>query len=1003
MQGIPDKIIGERYKVIETFEHGFKCQDSKSDTTVWLKPMQDEIANDPVLLAEAKSRCDALKNIRHEGIAQMLDVVSEEGGKTYMVIEYVEGVTLRRWMQEHREDGVIPAKYSIPILKQLASALDLAHSFNAIHRHLMPECIMVTEKGNTKILNLGLPYAGSDNEWVREPWRKNGWEAFYRAPEQWRGQICTNWTDIYALGCIAYEMFSGHVPFDVPDLNLLHGAVLLEMPPAILSLPVAAQGTITRSLAKKPSERFNSCEDYIRALAFETTPTKTVPKPTTGRVPSITQTSLGQELSNVAWTAVATAVNPYIPARQETGTVRGTTKNIPVALPNLPNTGTVRSITRPVPTQSVTKSVTGRYSPYSTSHVPLDPNNLSADSSWSDESQGLKGILLKVVIPFVIVAIVASVMYYMLIRRMDQFGTDDFVYTQEDMNQLTPNQMPLNNYTFDMTEAKSDDAQENNVTDETNAEKKKGEGTDKDSDKASDKDSDKNSEKDSDKPSDESSPSPKDDSQSPGAQPPKKGEKSDGAGTNASGNEKMSYESEDTGALTPVKPRKKMPKPEETLKRDALGTAVIEAYIGNQKIRNASITIGQKTFVGSVEAKAFISEKKKFDVSADFVDANHKAYHGESSFIIDWGNKKIVKVKMQKVAGSAIIVATIDGKPVEGADVFVDRKIYKTPDCEIEAKLDVERKVDAKVFYKDDAKGMMFGSQSFVIDWRGPKKIYIEMKERSSISSAEKTERLLALNVDDSPGNGDASTAKDAEDQPMFMELLWVEPGSFEMGSNAEDAGREEKPRHTVEISNGFWLGKYEVTQEEYRAMARFVGLDDDRSYYVGPRRPVESITRQDAEKWCEAVTRKERDAGRLPYGYEYRLPTEAEWEYAARGGRNSRGYMFSGGNKLSDVAWFDANRGEDGTKDVGRLEKNELGFYDMSGNVREWCYDHYESYTLKPATDPLGHGEKVVARGGSWRNSMRGNRVTERANYEPRIAEDYIGFRVALAPVLED
>ncbi|MBQ3927547.1 MAG: SUMF1/EgtB/PvdO family nonheme iron enzyme, partial [Clostridia bacterium] len=721
--------------------------------------------------------------------------------------------------------GVVPAKYSIPILKQLASALDLAHSYNEIHRHLMPECIMVTEKGNTKILNLGLPYAGSDNEWVREPWRKNGWEAFYRAPEQWRGQICTTWTDVYALGCIAYEMLSGHVPFDVPDLNLLHGAVLLEMPPAILSLPVAAQGTITRSLAKKPSERFNSCEDYIRALAFETTPTKTVPKPTTGMVPSITQTTLGQDLSNVAWTAVATAVNPYIPPRQDTGTVRGTTKNIPVALPSLPNTGTVRSITRPVPTRSVTKSVTGRYSPYSTSHVPLDPNNLSADYSWSDESQGLKGIMLKVVIPFIIVALVASVMYYMLIRRMNEYGTDDFVYTQEDMNQLTPNQLPSNNYTYEPLEENLDNAEENNEKDVTNQEKEQGADTDKGLDK------------DSDKPSDETSPSPKDDSQAPpDAQPPKEGEKADGSTENASGREEMSYASDETEAITPVQSRKKMPKQENTLKRDALGTAIIEAYIGNQRIRNASITIGQKTFVGSVEAKAFISEKKKFDVSADFVDANHKSYHGELSFVIDWGDKRVVKVKMQKVAGSAIIVATVDGKPVEGADVFVDGKIYKTPDCEIEAKLDVERKVDAKVFYQDDTKGVMFGSQSFVIDWRGPKKIFIEIKERSSISSAEKTERLLALNVDDSPGSGDDSMAKDAEDKPVFMELLWVEPGSFEMGSDSEEAGREEKPRHTVQITNGFWLGKYEVTQEEYRAMARFVGMDDDRSSYVGPR-----------------------------------------------------------------------------------------------------------------------------------------------------------------------
>ena len=247
MQGMPDKMIGGRYNVLEAFEHGLKCHDSQTDTNVWLKPMPADIANDSVLLAEATSRCEALKNIHHEGLARMLDVVSEEGGKTYMVIEYVEGVTLRRWMQEHRQEGIVPAKFSMPIMKQLASALDVAHSYNEIHRHLMPENIMVTGSDKAKILNLGLPYAGSDNEWMREPWKPSGWEAFYRAPEQWRGQICTTWTDLYALGCIAYEMLSGHVPFDIPDLNLLHGAVLLEMPPAIISLPLAAQSTIARS------------------------------------------------------------------------------------------------------------------------------------------------------------------------------------------------------------------------------------------------------------------------------------------------------------------------------------------------------------------------------------------------------------------------------------------------------------------------------------------------------------------------------------------------------------------------------------------------------------------------------------------------------------------------------------------------------------------------------------------------------------------------------------
>lgn len=995
MQGIPDKLIGERYNVLESFGHGLKCRDSLTDTTVWLKPMADEIANDPVLLAEATSRCETLKNIHHEGLARMLDVVSEKDGKTYMVIEYVEGITLRRWMQEHRQEGIVPAKYSMPILKQLATALDVAHSYNEIHRHLMPECIMVTESGTAKILNLGIPYAGSDNEWMRVPWKTIGWEAFYRAPEQWRGQICTAWTDLYALGCIAYEMLSGHVPFDIPDLNLLHGAVLLEMPPAILSLPLAAQGTITRSLAKRPSERFNSCEDYIRSLSFETTPTKTVPKPTTSKVPSFTETSLGQDMANAAWAAVTTAVNPYVPPRQDTGVVKGTTKHIPVALPSLPNTGTVKSITRPVPTHSITKSVTGKYSPYSTSHVPLDPNNLETDSSWIEESQGLKGVLLRVIVPFVLVALVASAMYYLVIRRMNELGSDEIVFTPEEINQLTPNQLPSMNTLNQMDSLDSDEDQDKGNTDVLN--------TDKNEDSKADEEPK--------KPSENSSPSPTD--QTPGAQLPKQGEGSDSAVTKAtetqppsvesvmSSNENTPVAQEGSSAATPVKPTKRMPKRDDTIKRDALGTAIIEAFIGEKRIKSASITIGEKTFFGSVETKAFISENKKVDVSADYVDESHNAYHGAMTFTIDWADKRIIRVKMAKVAGVAVIVTTVDGKPVEGAEVFVDGKLYKTPDCEIETMLDVERKVDVKAFYHDSSKGLMFGSQSFVIDWRGPKNIYVELKERKVFSAEEKAERLLALNVDDAGDGDNGSVGKDGGDKPVFMELLWVEPGSFEMGSDSEDAGREEKPRHTVQISSGFWLGKFEVTQEEYRAMARYMGLANDHSAYVGPRRPVENITRRDAEKWCEAVTRKERDAGRLPYGYEYRLPTEAEWEYAARGGRNSRGYMFSGGNKLTDVAWFDGNRGEDGTKDVGKLEKNELGFYDMSGNVREWCYDHYESYSLKPVTDPLGRGEKVIARGGSWRNNMRGNRVTERANYEPSMAEDYIGFRVALAPVL--
>ena len=1037
MQGMSDTLLGGRYKVIETFDRGLKCRDEQTNTFVWLKPLPEEITNDSVLLADAMRRCETLKNIQHEGIAKMLDVLSAENGKTYMVIEYVEGITLRRWMQEHREGGIVPPKFAIPVLKLLASAIDAAHAANEIHRHLMPECIMVDKKGQPKILNLGIPYVGSDNAWMLEPWKSTGWEAFYRAPEQWRGQICTTWTDLYALGCIAYEMLSGHVPFDIPDINLLHGAVLTEMPPAIISLAVAAQGTIARSLAKRGSERFTSCEDYIRSLSFETAQTTTVPKTVTGNVPKVNQPYAVPDMPNGVWTATTAAAAVAATANtRNTGTIRGITRGIPIALPNMPNTGTVRNITGPLKTGPVTGRygktgpITGKYTRTHT-HI-LSNANEEIYGVWSDESKGVKSVLFRVVLPLILISVIAALMYYLIVKQAETL--DETVIPRSDIEQyqdMTP---------YDMSNFGSSEEEK---ADETQDDEQK-----------------EDSENDSQKPSENSSENQTDDSSKTDTQPPKDNEKNDDSNqevkpdgdsphtdkpSSDDDSSSMNKDDESTDANTitanqdqtpqPLTPQENagteaatdnVPKRSSSV-RSGFGKAYIEATIHDKTIKGAKLTVEEKTYWNSVEIEAFAPDLHKVDVTAEYIDEHHVSYRGKKTFTIDWVGRQKIQVEMVREDGVAKIVAIADGKPLDGADVYIDGRLYKTPKCEIEATLGIERKVEAKAFFKDDKKGLLFGSQSFVIDWKGVKTIYVEMKERKAVSSAEQSVRLLPLNVDDladgsaekamaasySADGGKASTDQssvpkdagvDGMNKPMFMELIWVDSGSFEMGSDSKDAKKDEKPRHTVQISNGFWLGKYEVTQEEYCAMARYAGLDDDHSKYVGARLPVDSITKKEAEKWCEALTRKERDAGRLPFGYEYRLPTEAEWEFAARGGRKSRGYLFSGSNKLIDVAWFDANRGtEDGTREVGGKEKNELGFYDMSGNVREWCHDFYEAYSLKPVTDPMGRGSKVMARGGSWRNNTNGSRVTERASYEPNKADDFIGFRVALAPVLPE
>jgi formylglycine-generating enzyme required for sulfatase activity len=215
------------------------------------------------------------------------------------------------------------------------------------------------------------------------------------------------------------------------------------------------------------------------------------------------------------------------------------------------------------------------------------------------------------------------------------------------------------------------------------------------------------------------------------------------------------------------------------------------------------------------------------------------------------------------------------------------------------------------------------------------------------------------------------------------------------MGS--ENGDSDEKPVRTVRISRDFWMGKTEVTQAEYRQVT-----GKSPSTFKGDDLPVERVSWDDAVAFCEELTRRERAAGRLPQGYVYRLPTEAEWEYAAKGGSKSKGFTYAGGNDIDTVAWHGGNSGTT-THPVGKKAANELGLHDMSGNVWEWCSDWYQdSYSGLPDADPKGPGEGSdrVNRGGSWFLDASFCRSAHRRRYRPSYAGINLGFRVVLAPV---
>lgn len=222
----------------------------------------------------------------------------------------------------------------------------------------------------------------------------------------------------------------------------------------------------------------------------------------------------------------------------------------------------------------------------------------------------------------------------------------------------------------------------------------------------------------------------------------------------------------------------------------------------------------------------------------------------------------------------------------------------------------------------------------------------------------------------------------------LNMEMVYVEGGEFEMGATEEqgnDVKTDEKPVRKVKI-DGYHIGRYEVTQVQWKAV-----MGTEPSAFKGDNLPVENVSWLEAREFCQKLSEET--------GKKYVLPTEAQWEYAARGGNKSQHYKYTGSNDVDVVAWYKDNSG-DKTQPVGTKKVNELGIYDMSGNVKEWCSDWYNKYnandTDNPQGDESGHVDVRVVRGGDWGDAAHYCRVSARYKATPLYHSNGLGFRVA-------
>ena len=284
-------------------------------------------------------------------------------------------------------------------------------------------------------------------------------------------------------------------------------------------------------------------------------------------------------------------------------------------------------------------------------------------------------------------------------------------------------------------------------------------------------------------------------------------------------------------------------------------------------------------------------------------------------------------------------------------------KLFNPSECEED--MGIEERYD---FHRRSGKGDF-----------GDVHLYVDGEEISFEDKSEKDEK-------------EGKTGSIYEVNGVNFKMIKVEGGTFKMGATSEqgsDAYGDESPVHSVTLPD-YYIGETEVTQELWKAV-----MGKNPSSFKGDQKPVENVSWHDCQNFIKRLNELT--------GKNFRLPTEAEWEYAARGGNKSKGYKYSGGNDINEVAWYKGNSSH--THDVKTKSPNELGVYDMSGNVFEWCKDCFGYYSSSSQTNPKGpsSGPSRVLRGGGWLDYAWSCRVSNRYNDKPGDWNSNSGFRLAL------
>ncbi len=936
-----DVILG-RYTVLRELGEGgmgvvYQCLDSVGGVEVAVKGLPPEVSRNAEEMEDIRANYQLVRNLRHPNIAGVATLEQDKAtGDYYLVMDLAQGVTLKSWM---RRNPAAPRGTKMAILRQIAAALDYAHSEKVIHRDVKPENVMVDAEGRVKVLDFGLAaQIRSSQSRTSNVVTSKGGTPGYKSPEQWLGRPQRAAADVYSFGVLAYWMLAGHLPFDGDDPVVLGHAVISAPVEPVEGLPESMNAALAKALAKKPEERFSTCGAFMAALEGEgdlsrkerkdrkeeggsqlATPANhantggaQLVAPETGgsrsraTAPLLIAAALALAALGGWWlfggknTRNENAGRARSPSAPQTATTNAT----PVALkPQVVTNEIVRVVTN-----EVVKVLQPQ------PQVPTNDTQQAEVARKAKEARERAAELVRLTTRLNIkVRDAKAKMAKIDAFREDSDGLERRIASADAQWQIIDKLVQptdLDAATNALTAAVA--AEEQISLDLDWLERNK-------------------------------------------------------AGRDAARSASAEIDALQKGDVATFKASK--------FAADAYGEGERLRAAGGAAFRKGEFAEAgrltgeakEKFAEAAREAKSFVI-KTTLESAKTYFDAKQwQDCIAEADKVLGWeaGNESARKLKKEAeshLVPTLHVLAKVDGSEVS-AKVKTGDKDFSTP-CVWKLK-EGSRYGPYEVSYENGGKRYYGTIDPVTVDWRGVRVVPVVLKEYTG------------------PKHGDTKTI--TLPGGATMEMIYVVPGTFTMGSSSvEDERFDDEALHRVTLTKGFWLGKYEVTQEQWESV---MGANPSR--FKGGRNPVENVSWDDCQSFIRKINTQQNCGARLP--------TEAEWEYACRAGSTG---PYAGNENLSDMGWYGGNSGNE-THPVGQKQANAWGFYDMHGNVREWCGDWYDAYPDGSATDPAGpaRGAFRVSRGGSGISGARLCRSAFRGRDEPGFRNIGLGFRVALAP----